>query len=76
MNLWEAPFNTPLRVQSLQFHSDEVRLVLVQLGIDEGEILEKLHVAPLGDPLSVMIGQQVFSLRFDICKNIQVSKSS
>lgn len=72
MNLWEAPFGRPLRVKNITGLSDEVRLVLNQLGLDQGETVEKKHVAPLGDPVSLLIGSQLFSLRAEVCRHIQV----
>jgi Fe2+ transport system protein FeoA len=75
VNLLEAPFRKRLRVVDLSAVGgveDEVRLVLAQLGVDEGELLEKLHDAPLKDPISLRIGEQVFTLRAELCRKIQV----
>ena len=72
MNLWDAPFRKPLRVLSLSAFGEEIRLVLVQLGIDPGEVIEKIHSAPLKDPVSLRIGEQVFTLRSETCRNILV----
>lgn len=76
MNLWDAPFKISLEVKGFENITEEVRLVLVQLGLDSGEQVEKIHVAPLGDPVSLRIGNQVFTLRSDICKKIQVGEQS
>ncbi|MGZ3693678.1 MAG: FeoA family protein [Bdellovibrionota bacterium] len=72
VNLFEAPFRQPLRVSTLSRLDKDVRLVLVQLGVDEDEWIEKMHVAPLGDPVSLRIGQQLFTLRKEICRQIDV----
>lgn len=72
MTLWDAPFRMPLRVLDLAGLKEEVRLVLLQLGIDQGETIEKVHAAPLGDPVSLRIGEQLFTLRSDVCRKIQV----
>lgn len=72
MNLWDAPFGRPLRVLDLSGLSEEVRLILTQLGLDNGETVEKKHLAPLGDPVSLQIGSQLFSLRAETCRRIQV----
>lgn len=72
VTLLEAPFRQPLRVRALSGLSDEVRLVLVQLGVDQDEVIEKMHTAPLGDPISLRIGQQLFTLRKEICREIEV----
>ena len=74
VNLWEAPFKVPLRVQKFSGLSEEICLVLTHLGIDEGEIIEKIHAAPLGDPVGLKIGEQIFSLRSEICQKILVEK--
>lgn len=73
MNLWDAPFRTPLKVLAIDEPNHEIRLVLMQLGIDAGESVEKMHVAPLGDPLSLKIGEQLFTLRRELCRKIKVS---
>lgn len=75
VNLWDAPFRKRLRIESLRgfgANEDEIRLVLTQLGIDVGEMIEKLHDAPLRDPVSLRIGEQVFTLRAELCRKISV----
>lgn len=75
MTLWDAPFRRKLRILSLAGFGptdDEIRLVLTQLGVDVGETIQKVHAAPLGDPVSLLIGEQVFSLRKELCRNILV----
>lgn len=72
MNLWDAPFKTPLKVLSIDDVTEEVRLVLIQLGLDQGEEIEKLHVAPLGDPLSFRVGEHVFTLRKELARKVRV----
>jgi Fe2+ transport system protein FeoA len=72
VNLWEAPFHQPLKILAIENVSEELKLVLMQLGIDIGEPLEKMHVAPLGDPLSFRVGEQLFTLRKEICRKILV----
>lgn len=75
MSLWEAPFRRSLRILDLSGFGaaeDELRLVLTQLGVDVGEVIEKLHSAPLRDPVSLRIGEQVFTLRGEVCRKILV----
>ena len=72
INLWDAPFLTPLKIRSLDALSEEARLVLAQLGFDQDETIQKMHKAPLGDPASILIGDQQFTLRAQICRKIQV----
>lgn len=72
MTLWDAPFSRPLRIVDLSGLPEEARRVLSQLGLDDGEMVEKRHVAPLGDPISVLIGSQSFTLRSEICQKVGV----
>lgn len=72
MTLWDAPFRKPLRVLDLSGFEDDIRLVLTQLGIDSGETIEKVHAAPLRDPVSLRIGEQLFTLRSEVCRKIVV----
>lgn len=74
LNLVDAPSSCKLKVISLEAMHEDAVLVLKQLGIARDEIIEKLHVAPLGDPLTVRIGGQRFSLRKEICRNIRVER--
>lgn len=75
MTLWEAPFRRPLRILELSGFGEaesEIRLVLSHLGLDPGEIVEKIRAAPLRDPISLRIGEQVFTLRREICLGVKV----
>jgi Fe2+ transport system protein FeoA len=73
--LWDAPFAKPLKILHLGELSEDVRLVLSHLGLDEGETIRKQHVAPLGDPASILIGTQAFSLRAELCRKIRVEEA-
>ena len=72
LNLWEAPFRRPLRIRDLSKIAEEVRVVLAQLGLDHDEVIEKMHVAPLRDPVSLKIGEHLFTLRAEVCRKIEV----
>jgi Fe2+ transport system protein FeoA len=72
VTLWTAPFKKQLRVLDLSGFGEEVRSVLVQLGVDTGETIEKVHQAPLRDPVSLRIGEQLFTLRSEVCRLIKV----
>lgn len=72
MNLFDAPFRKKLRVRALADLPKDARLVLIQLGLDEGELVEKVHTAPLGDPIGLRIGEQLFTLRSELCRKIGV----
>lgn len=71
MNLSEAPFGTPLRVVRVSLDAERA-FVLAQLGVAAGENLEKVHAAPLGDPLTLRLGEQLFALRKDLCAAVEV----
>jgi Fe2+ transport system protein FeoA len=71
LSLWNAPFRKKLQISGIEL-PEESKRILVQMGIDQGEALEKLHSAPLGDPVSVLIGSQQFALRQEICQKIYV----
>ena len=72
MQLWDAPFHVPLRVARIRELDSDTCLVLTQLGLDPQELVEKVHVAPLGDPVMIRIGSQLFTLRREICEKIDV----
>lgn len=74
MTLLDAPFLQNLRVISIQIE-EGASLVLRQMGISVGKSLEKVHAAPLGDPLAVRVGGQRFSLRKEICARIHVERA-
>lgn len=72
MNLFDAPFQQLLTVKNLSALPEDSRLVLQQMGLFPEEKIEKLHTAPLGDPIAIRIGEHAFSLRKELCKVIQV----
>lgn len=72
VTLWDAPFRRPLRIVDLSGLGGEVLQVLIQLGLDSGETIEKVHRAPLRDPISFRVGEQLFTLRSEVCRKIQV----
>jgi len=76
ISLSEAPFSRSLKVISLDGLPKDAQIVLEQLGLFPQELIEKIHSAPLGDPIAIRIGEQVFSLRNEICKLISVEDAS
>lgn len=70
-SLLEAPFAKSLRIAEIGADSDVV-LVLRQLGIATELQVEKIHQAPLGDPITVRVGTHQFALRRDLCRLIHV----
>lgn len=73
MTLEQAPFRVPLEVCSFALPED-ARLLLCQMGLDAGERIQKVHEAPLGDPVALQIGDQLFTLRKEICRRIRVKE--
>lgn len=71
--LLSAPFHQPLLIANVDAVG-EARLILRQLGLHPGKIIEKLHVAPLGEPLTLRIGTHQFALRKEICRMLSVVK--
>ena len=75
MKLSDAPKNRALKITAVDLPQEHV-LLLLQLGLSPGEKINFLHTAPLGDPCAIEIGQQVFSLRKEICEKIMVEECS
>lgn len=46
---------------------------LLELGFDEGVSVEKLHAAPLGDPVAVKVGSTTVALRRALARAILVA---
>jgi Fe2+ transport system protein FeoA len=72
LNLFSAPYATPLKVVRAEGISADAELILDQLGLYAGAALEKLHAAPLGDPITVRLGSQSFALQKALCCQILV----
>lgn len=72
MDLWQAPFQEKLRVVSLEKLPEEERLILIQLGVDAGELLTKVQSTPLQEPVCIQIGEQIFAFRKSLCRGIGV----
>lgn len=73
MNLKDAPYLASLKIQSVDLPVD-VQEVLLQLGVGVDDVIQKVHQAPLGDPIGLRVGDHLFSLRGEICEKIQVVK--
>jgi len=72
ITLTNAPLGRKLQVLSLDHADQRIRLILLQMGLGEGEFLEKVHVAPLQDPFSIRIGNQLFTLRREVGDHVMV----
>jgi Fe2+ transport system protein FeoA len=73
LSLWQAPFTKPLRICVVEL-PEETQRILLQMGLEAGEIVQKMHAAPLGEPISVLIGSQQFALRKNLCQQIFVEE--
>ena len=58
----ELPLNTPALIGSIT-GSDHLTQRLLELGLMEGDPIEVIGVAPLGDPLEIRVRHGVLSLR-------------
>ncbi len=56
------------------FESDEIFLKLMEMGCVPGEQIVVDQVAPLGDPISIIVSGYSLSLRLDEAKNIWVEE--
>lgn len=74
VKLHQAPMRKELVLREFAFdHAQDAPLILEQLGLFPGVILEVLHTAPLGDPLTIKIAKkQSFALERSLCQNIIV----
>jgi ferrous iron transport protein A len=54
------------------FENDEIFLKLMEMGCVPGEIIVVDQVAPLGDPISILVAGYTLSLRLNEAENIWV----
>lgn len=54
------------------FESDDIFLKLMEMGCVPGEIITVDQVAPLGDPISILVAGYHLSLRMNEAENIWV----
>ena len=52
---------------------DEANLKLMEMGIIPGEKIKIIHIAPMGDPITIVIGGTTLSLRISEANNIIVN---
>ena len=76
VSLWQAPSGVSLQVKEFGNLSEDARLVLQQLGLVPGENIEKLHIAPFGDPLAIRIDGHRYTLRKEVSEQILVSEEN
>lgn len=58
----ELPLGTPATIARID-GTDHITQRLLELGLLEGDIVEIIGVAPLGDPLEIRLQHGVLSLR-------------
>ena len=66
MRLDQLPLNSPARVSAIAWDdlADTAARRLRELGLDEGVMVEALHVAPFGkDPIACRVGRMTVALR-------------
>jgi ferrous iron transport protein A len=57
-----------------RFEEDTIFLKLMEMGCVPGELVTVDHVAPLGDPISIIVAGYVLSLRLSEAEMIWVDK--
>lgn len=74
-SLAEAPKGRKLIFQTYDGLGEDEAVVLTQLGFHENAEIEKVHNAPLGDPVTIRIGEKMISLRKSYLKHMMVEWS-
>jgi ferrous iron transport protein A len=62
------------RVLVKYFENDDIFLKLMEMGCVPGEIIIVDQVAPLGDPISILVAGYTLSLRLNEAENIWVEE--
>jgi len=62
------------RVRILSFENNDLFLKLMEMGCVPGEIIKVEQIAPLGDPISIIVAGYNLSLRLDEADNIFVEQ--
>ena len=58
------------------FENDDIFLKLMEMGCVPGEKIFIDQIAPLGDPISIMVAGYILSLRLNEAENIWVEETS
>jgi ferrous iron transport protein A len=58
------------------FENEDIFLKLMEMGCVPGEMVIVDHVAPLGDPISILVAGYTLSLRLDEAEHIWVEEFS
>ncbi len=70
--LSEIATGVPVLIKS--FEKDDIFLKLMEMGCVPGEIIKIEHVAPLGDPISIIVAGYHLSLRINEAEMIWVEE--
>jgi ferrous iron transport protein A len=62
------------RAKILSFENNDLFLKLMEMGCVPGEIIKVEQIAPLGDPISIIVAGYNLSLRLDEAENIFVEQ--
>jgi ferrous iron transport protein A len=62
------------RARILSFENNDLFLKLMEMGCVPGEIIKVEQIAPLGDPISIIVAGYNLSLRLDEADNIFVEQ--
>jgi ferrous iron transport protein A len=70
--LSEVREGKPVVIKS--FEEDEIFLKLMEMGCVPGEIIKIDHIAPMGDPISILVSGYNLSLRLNEAEKIWVEE--
>ena len=74
MKLKLSDLSSGQRARIEAFEEDEIVLKLMEMGCLPGEIISVEKIAPLGDPISVIVSGYHLSLRLDEASKIFVER--
>jgi ferrous iron transport protein A len=63
-----------MKARILSFEDNDLFLKLMEMGCVPGEIIKVEKIAPLGDPISIIVAGYNLSLRLDEAENIFVEQ--
>lgn len=72
ITLDKAPVGLPLKMLTFKLGKNALRQKLLALGFLPGATIQVSAVAPLGDPLKILLRGHTISLRKGECKQIEV----
>lgn len=76
VTLDKADIETPYRIESCGVTSPRARLRFAELGIVAGATVTVTKIAPLGDPIEIMILGYCLCIRASEAKQITVTRTS